>query len=142
MDMVRKTGNAGGITGYLDYFSLGQFYIDVDLLEPHPCQRDLVPYHLNTLQKAFEAQGVLRTENSAVVIGLGEGWYHMKKNNPNSYRITKSCSFLSKLQTKPSGPIAQVIRGGHRTATIKNYSSQEGREDEGYWYYTVLVPGQ
>jgi hypothetical protein len=142
MDDIKRAGSGEGISNNIDWLSLGEFYIDVDLLEAHPCQRELNPAHVNNLQGCLESQGVLRTEHPAVVIGLGEGWNHMRKNKPLSYRIRKSCSFLSKLQAEPSGPIARVIRGGHRTESIKNYSKEEGRADQAYWYYTVLVPGE
>jgi hypothetical protein len=131
-----------GLTTYLPYFSLGDFMVDVDLLEPHPTQRKIDSLHLDTLLKSFENTGAQRVENYGVAIGLGEGWNNLKKLEGKLLRITSATPNLENLRITPGGPIAQVIRGGHRTAAIKHFSTLPDMSDEGYWCYTILIPSK
>jgi hypothetical protein len=55
--------------------------------------------------------------------------------------ISPTCSHLSKLSKLPTGPIAQIIRGGHRTEAIKKFAEESRKPNESYWFYTVLIPG-
>jgi hypothetical protein len=121
--------------------SLGNFYINAELVEQHPCQRPISSSHVTKLRNEFETKGIFREENPAVVVGLGEGWMHMKNNGPFHYKITKSSSFLQHLSASSKGPIAQVLRGGHRTKVVLDYS-EANKSDEGYWFYQVFLPGK
>ena len=40
------------------------------------------------------------------------------------------------------GPICEIVHGGHWTEAVKQISQMPGKEDEGYWYYQVLLPGK
>ena len=42
-------------------------------MESHYLQRPINTEHVQRLVKDFEVQGILRTENPGVVIGVGEG---------------------------------------------------------------------
>jgi hypothetical protein len=139
---ILKNGTGIGIEERIKFLSLGEFYIDVDLLVPHALQRPMLPSHASKLLEDFEMQGILRSNNAGVVIGLGKGWMNMKNNTGYNYRITKDFAHLSRLSHDEGGPIAEVIRGGHRSEAVRRYAlSREGREDEAYWIYTVLIPG-
>ena len=131
------TGNA--ISSHIGFLSLGYFYIDVNLLEQHPTQRQISSHHANYLKEDFETRGILRTESPGVVIGLGKGWEKMKNSGPLPLRITTASSYLSHLSLSANGPIAQVIRGGHCTEAIRRLSECK---EENYWYYNVLLPSK
>ena len=140
MNTISKGATGNGLSQYLPHFSLGLFYIDANLVEPHPCQRPIMSSHVNSLVNEFEGNGVNREENYGTVIGLGNGWTQMKNKTPFNYRISSNCIHLDKLSLTTNGPIGQVIRGGHRTEAIKSYSQKDGQESEGYWLYNVLLP--
>jgi len=140
MEAIVSDGLGSAITSYLGYLSLGQFYIDAELVEPHCSQRPVSTSHVNVLVDDFEKRGIFRSENSGVVIGLGEGWMEMKNNGPDIYKITKNSVHLPLLSLCPGGPIAQVIRGGHRTAAVQKYAATSDNLHEAYWLFTVLVP--
>ena len=134
------TFNSGdGISRNLGHYTIGNFYIDCDLLEPHSCQRPIDKNHAELLHDQFTNQGILRDQNPGVVIGNGPGW--MKIKTSHAYKITSQCSFLSELRLSPGGPIGQVIRGGHRTKAIKLYSDKKQEPEENFWLYTVFIPG-
>ena len=130
------------LTNNLGFLSLGHFFIDIDLIQPHPFQRQIIPDHARQLKEDFETQGVLRAEHPGVVISLGEGWNLMKNNGPIIYRIRKSSSFLNHLSLTAGGPIAEVIRGGHRTEAIRQFASIPEQSEENYWLYKVLLPSK
>ena len=90
----------------------------------------------------FRKRGVVRSEEVGVVIGLGQGWNQIKNNGPLPYMITLEFPHISKLSTSSNKPIAQVIRGGHRTKSIKHFSIESEQPDESYWLYTVLIPSK
>jgi hypothetical protein len=142
--MQKFSSNCSGlaITSNLAYFSLGLFYIDVDLVEPHPTQRQINLKHVGDLVNDFETGGISRLENPGVVIGLGLGWNLMKNYTPDKYKITTTCTHLSHLSSTSGGPIGQVIRGGHRTEAIRQFSKLPENSEERYWLYEVLVPGK
>ena len=141
LEKIRIEANGSSISSHLDYLSLGTFLISTTLLEPHPTQRLIIKSHVNTLRDDFTKNGVLRLENPSVVIGLGPGWYEMKKTRPGHIFIGPTCPHLSRLSLTPDGPIGQVIRGGHRTAAINAFSSIDENCGENYWAYNVLIPG-
>jgi hypothetical protein len=85
--------------------------------------------------------GIHRAEHPGVVIGLGEGWWWMKKTIPRNIYISTSSPHLDLLTATLGGPIAQVIRGNHRSQAIKRYSNRKICPGENFWYYEVLVPG-
>ena len=106
----------------LGHFTLGDYYIDAELLEPHPTQRPIAPFHIDSLIQEFIDRGVLRSEYPGVVIGSGEGWMKMKNTGKNPYKITKDNEFLYHLSINNQiSPIAQIIQGSHRTEAIKKY---------------------
>ena len=106
----------------LGHFTLGDYYIDAELLEPHPTQRPIAPFHIDSLIQEFIDRGVLRSEYPGVVIGSGEGWMKMKNTGKNPYKITKDNEFLYHLSINNQiSPIAQIIRGSHQTEAIKKY---------------------
>jgi len=137
---IKAEANGRIISSSLSYLSLGCFFINTDLLTPHPTQRQIDFNHVADLRKDFFEMGILREDHPGVVIGLGDGWYQMKKNTPKHLYITKNSPHLNRLATTPGGPIGQVVRGGHRTAAIKNLSRDPDHIQENYWYYNVLVP--
>ena len=138
---IKNTATGIGLAEELGHFTLGEYYIDAELLEPHPTQRPIDNKHLDTLLQEFKARGVLRSENPGVVIGLGAGWMHMKNTSPNPLKITKNTEFIYHLSTNNEvSPIAQVIRGNHRTEAIKMYAADEKKPEESYWLYKVLIP--
>ena len=94
------TFNSGdGISRNLGHYTIGNFYIDCDLLEPHPCQRPIDKNHAELLHERFAKQGILCDQNPGVVIGNGLGW--MKIKTSHAYKITSKCSFLSELCLSP-----------------------------------------
>ena len=101
------TGNALSLN--ILHFSLGLFFIDVNLVEQHPTQRVVSSGYVNKLMSDFEKSNILRTGSPGVVIGLGEGWNALKNTGGVMYRITDSSPCLELLRTSPGGPIAQVI---------------------------------
>ena len=141
---ISAASNGAVITDQLGHFSLGSFYIHTSLLEPHLTQRPLDMGHVKVLMEDFQKHGLLRSEEAGVVIGLGQGWQEMKHNNSLPFMIDPSFPHLSKLSLSPcSGqPIAQVIRGGHRTRAVKQFSESLNQPEENYWLYTVLIPGK
>ena len=141
IEAIASEGLGSSITSNIKYLSLGYFYIDAELVEQHPCQRPLSFSHVTKLKHEFETKGIFREENPAVVVGLGEGWMHMQNKGPFHYKITKSSSFLQHLSISSKGPIAQVLRGGHRTKAVLDFS-EANQTDEGYWFYQVLLPGK
>jgi hypothetical protein len=99
--------------------------------------------HINSLKDGFENRGIQRTESARVVIGISKGWLNMNNSSPISYRITSSSSpHHHHLGDSSDGPIAKVIRGGHRTEAIRQFSALPGNSNENYWYYNVLIPGK
>jgi len=142
LDEITSKSLGDGITGNLGYLSLGLFYIDVDLVEPHCSQRGVSSDHVRKLAEDFNDRGIFRAENSGVVIGLGDGWMQMKNPGPHTIKIATDSKYLHHLSLAPGGPIAQVIRGGHRTAAIKRHAASLDDPTEAYWLYTVLVPGE
>jgi hypothetical protein len=130
------------LVAHIKNLSLGTFLISTDLLEPHPVQRETSLKHVQKLCNDFMNQGVSRIENPGVIIGLGEGWLDMKKKCPGHILISSSCPHLSQLSLIPGGPIGQIIRGSHRTAAVKLFSSREENVGQNYWAYNVLVPGE
>jgi hypothetical protein len=149
IDIIKTIGNGTAITTNLGYFSLGRFYIETSLLTPHITQRPLNTMHADTLKQNFQQSGPMRTEYHGVVIGLGDGWYNMKNPGPRPYMISSSCPHLDLLRKSSGGPIAEIIRGNHRTEAIRRYSSQtepspsqaqSPLQHENYWFYEVLVP--
>lgn len=144
LDKIKSDANGYSITTHMNFLSLGCFFIDTDLLEPHPTQRPINQAHVTALLEDFEKMGVLRVESPGVVIGLGNGWLDMKNSGPHAYRITTSCDHLNQLSTTQGGPIGQIIRGGHRTAAIKQFSKSLNADQisQNFWYYHVLIPGK
>ena len=142
LDAISSDFNGSAITSNLGYLSLGQFFIDVDLLQQHPSQREIDMKHVENLKNDFERKGILRRECPGVVIGLGAGWLNMKNTGPVPYRITNSSLHLHRLSLSPNGPIGQVIRGGHRTEAIRHLSRLPDQSQENYWFYEVLIPGK
>jgi hypothetical protein len=145
--LLKKIGLIGtgtALSNDIGFFSLGYFLITTSLLAQHPAQRELDQNQVKALREKFEARGIFRTENPGVVIGLGKGWNDMKNTGPHTYMISQSSPHLSRLSLTDNGPIGHVIRGGHRTAAIRNLAvhSEPPRPQEGYWYYQVLLPGK
>ena len=142
LEKIRIEANGSAISSYFDYLSLGTFLISTSLLEPHPTQRPIVNSHINTLIDEFTKNGILHLENPGVIIGLGLGWYEMKKSRPGHIIINPTCPHLSRLSLTPDGPIGQVVRGGHRTRAIHAFSTMDTMNcGEDYWVYNVLIPG-
>jgi hypothetical protein len=139
---ISSSFKGSAISQHSGYFSLGLFFIDIELLQQHHVQRPIDSSHVEELVDDFEKRGADRIENSGVVIGLGEGWTEMKNSSPIKYRIRNTFPFLDKLALSTGGPIGQVIRGGHRTQAIKEFSALPGHSDEGYWLYEVLLPSK
>lgn len=140
MNKIRNEGTGISLTNNIEYFSLGYFFIDTVLLGQHPTQRSLDYNHVATLEKEFERVGCNCAEHPGVVIGLGEGWYDMKKTDPKPIRIATSSPHLGRLRTSEDGVIGQIIRGGHRTAAIKLYTNRRNLSHKCCWYYQVLIP--
>ena len=141
MDRIKSEASGSAITSHIGYISLGCFFIHTDLLEPHPTQRPISQPHVQKLRDDFARMGVLRMEHVGVVIGLGNGWGQMKNQTPNHYMISTSCPHLPRLANTHGGPIAQIIRGNHRTAAIRNFSkSPQSDPSQNYWFYQVLLP--
>ena len=141
INAISSAGNGSAISQNLGYFSLGYFFISTDLIEPHITQRPIDTTHAGVLKEDFVKTGIFRTESPGVVIGLGDGWNHMHHSGPESYMINSSSPHLHRLSLSPQGPVAQVIRGGHRTEAVHRFSKTPGQEKENYWYYNVLLPG-
>jgi hypothetical protein len=143
LQKIRLGGTGTFLSNDIGFLSLGYFFITTALLQQHPTQREVNQNQVKNLKGKFEASGILRTENPGVVIGLGQGWNNMKNRGPHNYMISESSPHLSRLSLHDNGPIGQVIRGGHRTAAIKNLSlhSIPPCPQENYWYYQVLLPG-
>lgn len=138
---ILSNASGSAITNHLRYLSLGSFLIHTNLLVSHPTQRMVDRDHVLQLRKSFEDSAIERIENPGVVIGLGEGWLRMKYTGPDNYMISMSSPHLDILSTTPNGPIGQIIRGGHRTAAIKDYAKRNPGRFENFWCYQVLVPG-
>jgi hypothetical protein len=143
IETISSTSTGLGLSTNLGYFSIGHFFIDVDLVQQHSTQRPISLDHINSLKDGFENRGIQRTESAGVVIGIGKGWLDMKNSSPINYRITSSSSpHHHHLGLSSDGPIAEVIRGGHRTEAIRQFSALPGNSNENYWYYNVLIPGK
>ena len=144
LEKIKMAGTGTALANDIGFVSLGYFFICTSLLEAHPTQRDTNQDQVQILKKNFEETGIRRTDNPGVVIGLGEGWYSMKNSGPHNYMISDSSPHLGQLRTTSEGPIGQIIRGGHRTAAIRNLSRDvnASRSHENYWYYRVLLPGR
>ena len=141
-ETIRREARGSSISSHVQYLSLGYFLIKTSLLEPHPTQRPINQQHVKNLSESFLAMGIHRLDNPGVVIGLGEGWYEMKKNTQRQMLITKDSPHLLHLALKENGPIGQIIRGGHRTKAMSHLSSNSvDHKAYDYWYYQVLVPG-
>jgi hypothetical protein len=138
---IQISNNGGVISTNLGHLTLGLFYIHSSLLEPHGTQRPLESSHVDRLVKDFNERGIFKAEHPGVVIGLGEGWNHMKHQKALPYMISPTSPHLSNLSLTSNGPIGQVIRGDHRTAAIKKYAEERNEPEESYWLYRVLVPG-
>ena len=109
MDSIPSQATGSVITNNLGYLSLGVFLIDVSLLDQYPTQREIDHQRASSLAYSFQVNGVMREENPDVVIGLGEGWNHMKNAGPVKYRITPEFEHLHIISLKHNGPIALVI---------------------------------
>ena len=134
------TGNV--LSNNISHFSLGLFYINTDLVEQHPAQRAISSSYVDELVQDFEQTNILRTECPGVVIGLNGGWKNLKNTGGAIYRISSSSSCIDMLRGTSGGPIAQVIRGGHRTEAIRCFSGKPDMSDENYWCYNVLLPSR
>ena len=97
---------------------------------------------MQNLKKTFIHNGAIRVENPGVVIGLGEGWTHMKTNGQQMWKISKKDPYPDHLALVPGRPIGQVIRGGHHTEAVKLMAAELEKEEEAYWCYHVLLPGK
>ena len=139
---IKEEGCGSALTYNQDYLSLGKFYIEIELLVPHSTQRQVNQNHVGDLCISFGKVGILRAEHPGVVIGLGDGWYHMKKNTPKNIMITATSPHLKYLSATKNGPIGEIIKGGHRCAAMtfisKNYSKFTNKN---FWDFEVLVPG-
>jgi hypothetical protein len=142
MDKVLQDANGSAITNHIGYFSLGFFYIDCTLLVPHSTQRPIDNKHADKLLDDFSSTGIFRTESPGVIIGLGEGWNHMRNGTPTPYKISKSSPHLKHLAKSSGGPIGQIIRGNHHTEAIRRFSSHPLNFNQNFWCYHVLVPGE
>jgi hypothetical protein len=139
---IKKAAYGYSITEHIGFLSLGYFLISTELLEMHPTQRPTNQAHIQRLRKDFLNRGILRIANPGVVIGLGDGWYNMKKDTQKHMMIDPQSPHLTHLSNTPNGPIGQIIRGGHRTRAVESLAKHtEGFEDHDYWYYNVLIPG-
>ena len=129
---------------FLSFLFNGSSFIDIELVESHYLQRPINTEHVQRLVKDFEVQGILRTENPGVVIGVVEGWMKLKNLGGHIYKISKNFPLLSVLNLSecPHCSIAQVIRGGHRTSAARYFSDKPEHSKERYWLYQVLVPGK
>ena len=144
LNRIKTDANGAAISTHIQYLSLGLFLIDTDLLQPHATQRPLDQSHVKQLQQDFENFGIHHMDHPGVVIGLGNGWLQMRNRGPHCYRISGNSPHLHLLATEQGGPIAQVIRGGHRTSAIQNYSLYPDKTNahQNFWLYNVLAPGQ
>lgn len=140
-DKIKNDANGSSISTHMSYLSLGFFYIRTSLLEPHPTQREIDSVHVKSLKDDFVRMRALRSDHPGVVIGLGDGWYEMKKNTPKPMFISANSPHLDHLSLEPKGPIGQIIRGCHRTAAAYLLSKDPAYGGHDYWYYNVLVPG-
>ena len=142
MERIKNEGSGISLTSNLEYLSLGYFLIDTELLCPHPTQRRVSQDHVGSLVEEFERFGVQLVEHPGVVIGLGDGWYEMKKTKPKHVRIASSSPHLNRLRNPDISDqfIGQVIRGGHRTEAIKRYTKKYDNIHQSLWYYNVLIP--
>lgn len=143
MTRIKTDASGTAISNNLQHLSLGLFFIDTDLLMPHSTQRPVNQHHVKELREGFEKFGIHRMDSPGVVIGLGDGWLQMKNNGPNCYKISKTSPHVHLLAAEPGGPIAHIIRGGHRTEAIRNYSRYPDNTNfsQNFWMYHVLVPG-
>jgi hypothetical protein len=144
LERIKTEANGSALSSNIDFLSLGYYYIDTTLLAPHPTQRQIDQDHVMELGLAFENKGILRGEkkHAGVVIGLGNGWYQMKKDNPKNIMISPTSPHLPLLSSCLDGPIAEIIRGNHRCAAIKRLSKTvPAYKDQNFWYFQVLVPG-
>ena len=66
MTRVIKASTGLGLTQDLGHFTLGYYYIDAELLEPHPTQRPIDPSHITSLLKEFTEHNLLHLELSLV----------------------------------------------------------------------------
>src|SRR6202044_3171792 len=114
INTIMNEANGTTFSCLTGYFSLGFFYIQTGLLEPHPTQRPLSHSHVISLKNDFDTKGVNRTDNPGVVIGLGQGWNHLKNNSGEVYRIDTTCPHLHLLTQPGNMNIGQIIRGNHR----------------------------
>ena len=56
------------ITSHLGYLSIGDFFIDSDLLEQHQTQRPINSAYVDTLTHTFESTTILHTESHVAVM--------------------------------------------------------------------------
>jgi len=140
-EWIKASTDGTELTSWLGYLSLGDFYIHTGLLEAHTCQRPTVLSHAEMLKEEFKAIGIRREEYPGLIIGLGPGWLQMKNNEVIPYKITPSCTHLSRLSINNAGPIGQVLRGGRRTEAVRLYAAECERPEDNYWLYKVLIPG-
>jgi hypothetical protein len=141
-DTVSSEMTGYALSQHLQNFSLGLFFIDTDLVEQHPSQREVLSSYVDKLVEDFEQSQILRMEQYGVAIGLGEGWEGLKNNSGVTYRITSSSPCVDTLRGSDGGAIAQVIRGGHRTEAVRRLSQKPDMSEENYWCYLVLLPGK
>lgn len=143
IDRIITDASGTAISHNLQYLSLGLFLIDTDLLKPHITQRPLDQDHVAQLREDFQSLGIHRMDSPGAVIGLGEGWLQMKNLGPQHYRISKTSPHINLLAAEPGGPIAEIMRGGHRTEAIRSLSMDpdNGDPQQNFWLYNVLAPG-
>jgi hypothetical protein len=141
LDQIKLEANGSSIINHHDYLWLGAFFIQTDLLTQHSVQREPTRQNVTNLIERFEKSGIRRVQNKGVVIGVGEGWYDMKKNVKHHIFISPTSPHCNRLNAYRNGPIGQIIRGGHRTLAIRDFSKSRKCPEQNYWMYDVYIPG-
>jgi hypothetical protein len=141
LNAIRKMSGGIDLTSEKGYLSLGQFYIHTSLLELHPVQRLPTTANIDVLEEKFRNEGIRRTENVGVIIGLGEGWNQLNKTTREPIYISHTSPHINRLSKPGTNIIGQVIRGGHRTLAIRKFSKAIDHPEQNFWLYEVYIPG-
>jgi hypothetical protein len=138
LEKIKTEANGSALSSNIDFLTLGYYYIDTTV----STQRQIDQNHVMELGLAFENKGILREEkkHAGVMIGLGNGWYQMKKDNPKNIMISTTSPHLPLLSDRPNGPIAEIIHGNHCCAAIKRLShTVPAYKDQNFWYKFLFL---
>jgi hypothetical protein len=139
---IKKATSCDFLQQHIDYFSLGFFFIDCSLLQPHHTQRQLNDAHIDNLVQGFQDHTIQRSSHPGVVIAVGKGWKDMFNNHKLPVKLSTTSQHLPLLRSSQNGPVGWIMHGFHRSEAVKKFGKTNGKPGEEYWLYRVLMPGR